>query len=42
MTLTIDFTSTEEARLTAAARREGVAQAEIVKHLVTQHLPIYE
>ena len=42
MTLTIDFTSTEETRLAEAARREGLAQIEIVKHLVMRHLPVYE
>jgi len=39
MTLTIDLTPAEEARLTAAARRAGLAPAEAARKLVTEHLP---
>ena len=40
MTLTVTLTPTEEVRLAAAARHAGLAQAEIVKNLVRQHLPL--
>ena len=39
MTLTIDLTPAEEARLTAAARRAGVEPADVMRKLVTEHLP---
>lgn len=39
MTLTIDLTLAEEARLVAAARRAGLAAAEVARKLVTEHLP---
>ena len=39
MTLTIHFTPTEEARLDAVARQEGVDPAALAKRLVTDHLP---
>ena len=39
MTLTIDLTPAEEARLAAEARREGVAPAQWVKERVTERLP---
>ncbi len=39
MTLTIDLTPAEAARLAAAARREGIAPAEAARKLVTKHLP---
>jgi hypothetical protein len=39
MTLTIELTPELEAHLTAVARREGLAPAEVVKKLVTEHLP---
>lgn len=39
MTLTIDLTPAEEARLAAAARRAGLAPAEAARKLVTEHLP---
>jgi hypothetical protein len=34
----IDFTPTEEAQLEAAARREGIDPAELVRKLVTERL----
>jgi hypothetical protein len=39
MTLTIELTPTEEARLTAAARQAGLAPTELARKLVTEHLP---
>ena len=39
MTLTIDLTPAEEARLAAAARRQGAGLADVMKQLVTEHLP---
>ncbi len=39
MTLTIDLTPAEEARLADAARRAGLAPAEAARKLVTEHLP---
>jgi hypothetical protein len=39
MTLTIEFTPTEEAQLTAAARQAGLDPAELARQLVTAHLP---
>lgn len=42
MTLTIDLTPAEEARLAAAARREGIAPSEAARKLMTEHLPPVE
>lgn len=39
MTLTIDLTPEEEARLIAAARQKGVAPQECARQLLTEHLP---
>ena len=39
MTLMIDLTPAEEARLAAAARREGLEPTELARKLVTEHLP---
>ena len=39
MTLTINLTREEEERLHAAAHKEGVDPAELVRKLVTEHLP---
>lgn len=39
MTLTIDLSPTEQARLTAAARQSGLAPDALAKRLVTEHLP---
>jgi hypothetical protein len=39
MTLTVELGPDEEARLAAAARREGVEPAELVRNLLLQHLP---
>ena len=39
MTLTIELTPTEQARLEAAAQREGIAPADLARKLVTEHLP---
>ena len=39
MSLTVDFTPNEEARIQAAARQEGVEPADVLKSLVAQHLP---
>ncbi len=39
MTLTIDLSPTEQARLTAAARQTGLEPAALAKRLVTEHLP---
>ena len=40
MTLTIELTPTEEARLTAAARQAGLEPAELARKLVAEHLPL--
>ncbi len=42
MTLTIDLTPDEEARLRAAARRRGLAPAECAHKLLAEHLPDVE
>ena len=39
MTLTIDFSPTEEEQLAVAARQEGLEPAVLVKKLVNDHLP---
>ncbi len=39
MTLTIDLSPIEQARLTAAARQSGLAPDVLAKRLVTDHLP---
>ena len=39
MTLTIDLTPAEEARLAAAVRRTGAEPADVMRKLVTEHLP---
>ena len=39
MTLTIDLTPAEEARLAAAARRTGAEPADVMRKLVAEHLP---
>ncbi len=39
MTLRIDFSPTEEAQLAAAAQREGIEPAALVKKLALDHLP---
>ena len=39
MTLTINLTREEEERLHAAALKEGIDPAELVRKLVTEHLP---
>jgi hypothetical protein len=39
MTLTIPLTREEEARLRAAAQKEGIDPAEFVRQLVMAHLP---
>ncbi len=39
MSLTIDFTPVEEARIRAAAKGEGTNPADLVRKLVTAHLP---
>lgn len=39
MTLTIDLTPAEEARLADAARRTGADPADVMRRLVTEHLP---
>jgi hypothetical protein len=39
MTLTIELTPTEEARLMAAAHQAGMTPAELARHLVAAHLP---
>src|ERR1700731_1169168 len=39
MTLTIELDPEEEVRLTAAARREGLAPVELARRLVVEHLP---
>lgn len=40
MTLTIDLTPAEGARLAAAARRAGAEPADVMRKLVTEHLPL--
>lgn len=40
MTLTIDLTPAEQARLTASARRTGLEPTALAKRLVTDHLPM--
>ena len=39
MTLTINLSPTEQARLSAAARQSGLAPDVLAKRLVTDHLP---
>lgn len=39
MTLTINLTPAEEARLTAAARQKGLEPAEFAHYLIDEHLP---
>jgi len=39
MTLTIDLTPNEEARIEASARQYGIAPVDVVKKLVNEHLP---
>lgn len=39
MTLTITLTQEEEVRLRAAAQKEGIDPADLVRKLVTAHLP---
>jgi len=39
MTLTIDLSPTEQARLTAAARQSGLTPDALAKRLVTERLP---
>jgi hypothetical protein len=39
MTLTIELTPEQEARLTAAARQEGVSPADLASRLVVDHIP---
>jgi hypothetical protein len=39
MTLTLELDPNEEVRLAAAARREGLAPAELARRLVVEHLP---
>jgi len=39
MTLTINLTREEEERLRTAAQKEGIDPAELVRKLVTEHLP---
>ncbi len=38
MTVTIELTPEQESGLTAVARQEGLAPAEVVKRLVEEHL----
>lgn len=40
MTLNIEFTPEQEAQLTAAAQREGLDPAEVVKKLIATYLPL--
>ena len=42
MTLTIELTPEQEARLQAFARRQGLEAAELAQRLVTEHLPLLE
>jgi hypothetical protein len=39
MTLTIELTPEQEARLAAAARQEGLEPADLARKIVTEHLP---
>jgi len=39
MSITLELTKQEEARLSAAARNKGVAPAEFARQIVTDHLP---
>ena len=39
MTLSIDFTPAQEARLAAVARHQGLAPQDVVRKLVIEHLP---
>lgn len=39
MTLTIELTEEQEARLTTVARRQGLEPAELAQRLVIEHLP---
>jgi hypothetical protein len=39
MNLTIDFTASEEAEISAAARQNGMAPADLIKELLKEHLP---
>src|SRR5437773_2687352 len=39
MSLTIDLDPTDEARLAAAAKQEGLAPAELVRRVLAEHLP---
>ena len=39
MTLTIDLTPNEEARIEASARQNGIAPVDVVKKLVNEYLP---
>src|SRR5262245_28375519 len=39
MTLTIELSSAEQARLTEAARLEGLAPPEFVRRVLSEHLP---
>lgn len=39
MTLAIDLTPAEELRLRVAAQQKGIAPAELVRKLLTEHLP---
>lgn len=40
MDLVIHLTPSEEAQISAAAKDSGIAPAELVKRLVTEHLPV--
>lgn len=40
MTLTIDLSPAEEARLKVAARQKGLAPSALAKQLVAEHLPV--
>jgi len=39
MNVTVPFNQTEEAQLTAAAKRAGLAPADLIKRLALEHLP---
>ncbi len=39
MTITLDFTPTEQARITAAAQQSGLDPQVFLKQIVTEHLP---
>lgn len=39
MSLTIELTPAEEARLAEAARKEGIEPAELARRMVADHLP---